>query len=89
MRSAMLAARYDLLFPEAIGGNDFPDLRSTESQRASLVQEHRVHGSQRFQVEAAFNDGSLMRRSADGSEDCKRSSSRNAARSGDNHDRNG
>src|ERR1700746_1193645 len=79
----------DLLLAEAVGGNDFADLRSSKSQRPCLVEQHRVHGSKSFEVEAAFDDGSVMRGAADGAENGERSSGGDATRSRDDHDGNG
>jgi len=78
---------YDLSLGEAIGGKQLPGFAVYRRSAFQFVQEHRVHGGQRFQIEAAFDDGSLMRRSSDGSENCQWGSSRNAACSGNNHNR--
>jgi len=63
--------------------------RIAERQRSGLIENHGVHLAQRFEIQAALDDGALMGRAADCAEYRERRTGGDTASSGDDDDRDG
>ena len=70
-------------------GDDAVHFRTTEGQRARLVEDHGVDPTQSLQMHAALNDGTKPRRAADAAKNGEGCASGDAAGTGHDDDRDG